>query len=130
MAWCFEDEQTADTDHILNIFPQGLVAHVPSLWRYEALNVLLLAQREGRISPNDAASIWSKLQALPIKIDELKTNALWTETFRFAQTYKLTIYDAAYLELATRRGSALATLDKQLRAAAISAGIELIPKDT
>ena len=46
-----------------------------------------------------------------------------------ADRFGLTIYDAAYLELANRRGLPLATLDGELRAAAAVIDVPLLGLD-
>jgi predicted nucleic acid-binding protein len=63
---------------------------------------------------------------LPIHLDPNTDRHAWGETLRLAERHGLTIYDAAYLELALRRKTALATLDRQLPAAAVSSGVELL----
>jgi len=50
----------------------------------------------------------------------------WTTTLRLSERFALTLYDAAYLELAQRRGLPLATLDGELRAAAHSIGLQVL----
>src|ERR1035441_8788138 len=66
------------------------------------------------------------LELLPIKTDPDTEKHAWRSTLRLAERYKLTIYDAAYLELAMRRGLPLASLDGELRAAAGAEGVVLL----
>jgi len=49
-----------------------------------------------------------------------------TDVHRLAVTYRLTSYDAAYLELALRRKLPLATLDEDLVRACKMAGVDVI----
>jgi predicted nucleic acid-binding protein len=65
------------------------------------------------------------LAALPIMVDTNTTEAVFAEIHRLAVTYRLTSYDAAYLELAMRKKLPLATLDDELRKACISAGVSI-----
>jgi predicted nucleic acid-binding protein len=65
------------------------------------------------------------LLALPIRIDSTAREITFRDVFAYAEKYKLTVYDAAYLELAIREGIALATLDNDLRKAAGAAGVLL-----
>ncbi len=58
-----------------------------------------------------------------------RISTLGGETVSLADRFKLTIYDAAYLELALRRSLPLATLDDELRAAATALGLRLLGAD-
>jgi predicted nucleic acid-binding protein len=65
------------------------------------------------------------LIAFPIRTDLARRQTTFGEVFACAERYGLTVYDAAYLELAIREGIALATLDDDLRNAARAAGVLL-----
>ncbi len=82
--------------------------------------------RRGRTDAafRDAALV--DLAALPIEVDVETDRQAWSATVRLATTRKLTLYDAAYLELARRRGFPLATLDKEPREAAVAEGVLLL----
>ena len=122
MAWCFEDEATQATDALLDrVAVEGAV--VPQLWGLEVCNVLLVAQRKGRISEAQSARFLALLHQLPIRTDPSGT-AL-AEVLALGSRHGLTAYDAAYLALAERHAAALATLDADLREAATAAGVEL-----
>ncbi len=128
MAWCFEDESTAATEALLDQMGKGAVAHVPTLWAYEVANVLLSAerQRKSRSSSTKAEAFLDRLAALPIETDAASTRQAHEQTIALARQHKLTAYDAAYLELALRRGVPLATADESLRQAAKAAGVGLV----
>jgi predicted nucleic acid-binding protein len=96
---------------------------VPRIWWYEIRNLLLVNERRQRISPNDSLAFLTLLSSFPIQFDQLFEEE---PIFRLARQFRLSFYDAAYLELAQRHGIPLATLDKALQAAAISAGISLL----
>jgi predicted nucleic acid-binding protein len=66
------------------------------------------------------------LAGLPIGIDEETAGRAWRETLALAEIHRLTLYDAAYLELAVRRSLPLATFDAALRTAAVTAGVPLL----
>ena len=70
------------------------------------------------------------LALLPIRLDPETDEHAWSTTARLAAFHKLTLYDAAYLELARRRGIPLATLDRELRVAAIAEGVPLLGMHT
>jgi predicted nucleic acid-binding protein len=59
-------------------------------------------------------------------VDSESEAALWTATLRLADRFGLTIYDAAYAELAERLGLPLATRDRAMRKAADALTIEVL----
>ncbi|WP_438752565.1 type II toxin-antitoxin system VapC family toxin [Pararhizobium sp. O133] len=128
LAWCFEDEASDETDAVT----QDIIASgglVPSLFHLELANVLLQAERRGRISAAEISQRLELITRMPIETDPQTAGRAWSETLSLARTHKLTSYDAAYLELAARSGASLATKDKALAAAAGQLGIALaIPR--
>ena len=102
-------------------------AVVPGLWPLELGNVLLQAVRQGRLDVAEATARLALLEELPIRIDDETVGRAWRETLTLARTEGLTTYDAAYLELALRRGLPLASRDRELRQAADRNGIALLP---
>jgi len=125
MPWCVEDEVTPWTDTILERLEQTM-AVVPMLWFLEVANVLRSAERKERVTQEKSESFFATLRALPITMDNQTTDRAWNETMRLARLHKLTPYDASYLELALRLGLPLATLDKELRQAALDSGVPLL----
>ncbi len=124
VSWFFEDEAGKYTDAVL----ESLIASeavVPSLWHLEVGNVLLVGERRARCSEADAARFIELLGRLPITTDEETARRALYGTYQLAREYGLTVYDAAYLELAMRLGLPLATLDKQLLQAARKAGVAI-----
>lgn len=122
MVWGFDDEANPYAEAILDAMPSAR-AHVPVLWPLEVANVLLVGERRKRITPADAAKFLSLLGNFPITIDDETTRRAWSETLNLARAQAISVYDAAYLELAMRRGLPLATLDDKLKAAAASVGV-------
>jgi predicted nucleic acid-binding protein len=98
-------------------------ALVPRIWWYEIRNLLVIIERRQRIAAADSDNFIQNLSGYPIEIDQAQDERA---IFRLARQHRLSFYDAAYLELAQRQGIPLATLDKALQAAAISAGISLL----
>lgn len=126
LSWCFEDEATASTEAIFELVrKEGAV--VPSLWHLELSNVLLQAERRGRISVVDVMNRLDRIGELPIETDTETMGRAWQEILTLARAENLTTYDAAYLELAARRGAALASKDKALRAAARRLKLTVLP---
>jgi predicted nucleic acid-binding protein len=125
VAWYFDDETTPATEAILDrVSETG--ATVPTLWRLEVANALQSALRRRRITAVYRDESLTALAQMPITIDADTDTYAWTTTLRLAERFTLTIYDAAYLELAQRRSLPLATLDKELREAAAPLGVTLL----
>jgi predicted nucleic acid-binding protein len=124
MAWFFVDEKDAYADMIARQLP-GRGALVPANWPLEVANSLIVGERRKRSTQAQAGRMIAYLEAMPISIDDQTTDHAWTLTMSFARQYALSAYDAAYLELAVRRGLELATVDEPLKAAAMSAGVAI-----
>lgn len=126
LAWCFRDETTPETSRLLDIAgTEG--AAVPNLFHLETTNVLLVAERRGRMSAADTADQIALLGSLPLAIDPHTAEEAAHATLSLARIHRLTAYDAAYLELALRRRLPLATRDAALAAAAMAAGVAVLP---
>jgi predicted nucleic acid-binding protein len=126
LTWCFEDEVTADTEAVgTRVDSEGAV--VPHLWRLEIANALLLAERRGRLGRAKLEQRLELLAALPISTDADTDIHAWADTLLLARAQRLTLYDAAYLELAIRRNLELATLDRDLQRAARKMGVAVLP---
>ncbi len=127
LAWCFEDEHTAPVLALLDrVTEAGALA--PALWPLEVLNGLLMAERRTRLDATQRHRLADILRNLPVTLDHETASQAWSTTTRLAEHYRLTIYDAAYLELAQRLELPLATLDKELRAAATDLRVPLHPE--
>jgi predicted nucleic acid-binding protein len=125
LAWCFEDEHTQPILDLLDrVAETGAVA--PSLWPLEALNGLLMAERRRRLDTKRRQRLADFLRDLPVTLDAETADQAWTATARLAERYRLTMYDAAYLELAQRRRLPLATLDQDLIRAGKALGMTLL----
>ena len=122
MAWCFEDEATEETDSVLDRL-RDEEAVVPALWQLEVTNVLLVAERRGRITEAQSTRFLDLLSQLPIQVDMSPTNVKAVQAT--GRRHQLSAYDAAYLLLAERIAAPLATRDGKLIAAAKAAGVEL-----
>ena len=122
MAWCFEDETAPEADLALQVV-EGLGGIVPSIWPLEVANVLVVAERRGRIVPADLTRFLTLLQVLPIQVEVEAVDRVWTGILSLAREHSLSTYDAAYLELAARHGAPLLTLDGDLKRVAATLGI-------
>jgi predicted nucleic acid-binding protein len=109
--------------HVAN----GWRAIVPSLWQLEVANALLMVERRGVLTAADVDRGLLDLEsflASRAEVDQIPV--AMRQTADLARRLQLTVYDAAYLELAKRETLPLATLDKSLRAAAGKAGVALL----
>jgi predicted nucleic acid-binding protein len=124
LSWYFEDERTPAANAVLNdVVASGAV--VPSLWRAEVANGFQIAIRRKRIDAVFRSRALQHLAVLPITVDRETDTYVWSSTLALADRFDLTIFDAAYLELAERRGLPLASLDKELNAAARALGVSV-----
>jgi predicted nucleic acid-binding protein len=125
LAWVYADETTST---ILELFDEIRIhgAWVPGLWRWEIANVLHLNVRRGRHDAEFRDGAVATLAMLPLKVDAEADRQVWATALRLAERYGLTVYDSAYLEIAARRKIPLATLDRQLREAAVKEGVAFL----
>ncbi len=128
MAWCFEDESSQYSDDVLGCLELSTV-FVPAIWPLEVTNVLLVAERKGRISEAGVTRFITLLNQLPIDVEQESPSRMFKEIFALGREYNLSSYDASYLDLAMRKGLSIATLDKKLIAAAKQCQIPLFNID-
>ncbi len=125
IAWLFADERT-DAAHavMLRVVSDGAV--VPSMWPLEVANVLRNAVRRGRCDEAYVDRSLERLSRFPVDIDEETSIHAWTATRALSREQGLTLYDAAYLELAIRKAGPLATCDAELIAAGGRCALEVL----
>lgn len=125
LAWLHDDEIT---DAIRSVFDTVVEdgALVPALWRLEVANALTMSVRRNRIPSAFREAALADLALLDIAVDTETDTHAWSETLALADRFNLTLYDAAYLELARRARAPLATLDRDLRTAGMAAGVTLL----
>ncbi len=127
LSWYFDDEVKPAGDAVLaRVGANG--AFVPSLWRIEVANALQVALRRKRIDKDFRSRALRHLEILPITVDRETDTFVWSATLDLADRFDLTVYDAAYLELAHRRNLPLATLDKELIVAARALGVPAVER--
>jgi len=121
-CWAFRDEEhpVADAARDRMIGDEGLA---PTLWWFELRNILVVNERRTRLTEADSSVFLRDLARLPITLDRRPEEA---EVLRLARKHRLSVYDAAYLELALRHGIAIATLDNELIRAARAEKVALI----
>jgi predicted nucleic acid-binding protein len=125
LAWVHNEETTPAVLQVLDRVIAG-GAWVPWLWRIEVANVLEMSVRRNRMGFDLRNEALANLSLLPISLDPETDRQAWGATLRLAERHRLTMYDAVYLELALRRTMPLATLDIELRTAALAEGVKLL----
>lgn len=125
IAWLFDDERTPAAHDILRrVVADGAI--VPSHWRLEVANVLRMAARRGRCDDDYVDRSLRRLERLAIETDEETDGRAWKATLDLAREQDLTLYDAAYLELAIRTANPLAACDRPLLAAAARRNVKVL----
>lgn len=125
IAWLFDDERTTVAHSVmLRVVAEGAI--VPTLWRLEVANVLRNAARRGRCDEAYVDRSLARLGRLAIQADEDTDRQAWGSTLQLSREEGLTLYDAAYLELALRKETALASCDLALIAAAKRRKVEVL----
>jgi|SRR5580658_6478473 predicted nucleic acid-binding protein len=122
-CWAFDDEDHPDASLAFDRMrdEEGVV---PGLWWFEVRNILIVNERRRRITESDTGTFLMNLSRLRIRTDPAPDDE--GSVLRLARTYRLSVYDAAYLELAQREGLPLATLDGDLQKAASGERVALV----
>lgn len=117
-----DDELSGCVEEIEYILENNGQIYVPQLFWFEIGNALLCKTRRHAgstvLSKADALDCMYDLGQLPIITDLQPTSEIRQRIFALAAEYKLSYYDASYLELARRKGIPLKTYDTELKAAA------------
>jgi predicted nucleic acid-binding protein len=122
VCWYSPDESNPTADAAAQLIAKES-ATTPGLFWFELRNVLLVGERGGRISPIETVRLLKLINALPIETDHEPDEGL---VLSLALTHKLTVYDAAYLEVALRRMLPIATLDRSIVKAAKAEKVQLV----
>lgn len=125
LAWCFADEQSERADGWLSLLATAH-ALAPAIWPLEVAHGLRSAERRGRLGPGELSEAAALLLSLPVRVEAVSTVDALGDVADLARRLDLSVYDAAYVALANRRGLPLATFDARLREAGARAGVELL----
>ena len=128
LSWFLPGELSDENQTVQKLIEEGVKAVVPSIWALEVANALLVAERRKRITQADSAAAWAALERLPIEADAETDRRAGSDILALARQQRLSVYDAAYLELAMRQGAPLASLDQVLRAAAQKLRVIVLPE--
>jgi predicted nucleic acid-binding protein len=123
LAWCFPDEASNYADSVLLALEEQAIV-IPAIWAVEITNAMLVGERRKRIRQPEVQRFVELLKGLNIVEDAQPAANAVSNLFPLARDYRLSACDAAYLDVAIRREIPLATLDSNLRKAALVAGIE------
>jgi predicted nucleic acid-binding protein len=130
MRWLMQDgsdERLAYAQKVLGVLAQeDGEALVPGIWALEAANVMVKAQAKRLVTEARCAAFAGLLQEMSIRTDPLTATHALGDTLQLARRFRLSSYDASYLELAMREGLPLATLDGDLRSAMEQTGVVLV----
>lgn len=121
VAWVLEETNTRAV--LAQQTVENGQAIVPRLWWFEVRNALIVNERRGRIGELLSARFLSELSRFALAFDDATDEK---RVMALARRHRLTVYDAAYLELAVRENVPLATLDAPLAAAARAEGVPLL----
>jgi predicted nucleic acid-binding protein len=126
LGFVMQDEREPQAMNALAAIESGTPTYAPAHWCVEVANGLITAERRKRASQAEITEALNLVRELPVTIDDETCQRVGGEAAALARQYGLTIYDAAYLELAMRLGAALATSDQALIKAAESAGVTIL----
>ena len=131
LCWLFLDGKPAERAYALKVLAAvqqaETAALVPVTWGLEVANVIARAEAKGLVREVQSEAFLEMLEAMDIGADRATFSRALTDTLQIARRYRLSAYDASYLELAMREGLALATLDDDLQKAARKAGVKRFP---
>jgi predicted nucleic acid-binding protein len=125
IGWVHPAQATAETAAMLNAIADGATLEVPGLWPLEVANALLVLVRRRKLAEDERQLGLGWLRGLRLRIDHEMSALAFSRLSELAAAHQLSIYDAAYLELAARRRLVLGCKDSPLRTAAKQAGVGL-----
>ena len=128
LSWLLPDEASGSTAAVQAQILKAEGVWVAAHWRLEVANSLCMAERRKRLDEAGLAQAVSLFTQIPVIVDPETNDRASAETLSLARRHGLSVYDAAYLELALRRGATLATLDRPLRTVARTLGVPILPK--
>lgn len=126
MRWFFGDgkrQELVYAGQVLDAMKQD-IARVPVTWGLEVANVIARAEAQTLVTEARSEAFLEMLAGMEIEVDTATFTHALSGTLQVARRFRLSAYDASYLELALRLGLPLATLDGDLRKAAQQAGVK------
>ena len=132
LSWLLRDANDRDAAYAFSVLRRLGVADteiaVPAIWTLEVANVIARCEAKSQVTPAQSEAFLEMLRVAPIAVDPATEAYALSDTLQLARRYRLSAYDASYLELALRSGAPLATVDADLMRAATKAGVKRLPK--
>lgn len=125
VGWVHPAQATTQTTAMLDAIAEGASLEVPALWPLEVASALIVLVRRRKLNEDERQTGLGWLRGLPLRIDHEAASLALSRLSELASAHELSVYDAAYLELAQRRKLALGCKDGPLRKAAKRAGVSL-----
>lgn len=125
IGWVHPGQATQQTAAMLDAIADGATLEVPALWPLEVANALIVLVRRRKLTEGERQAGLGWLRGLRVRVDHEMSELAFSRLSELAAAHQLSIYDAAYLELAVRRGLVLGCKDGPLRTAARHAGVNL-----
>ena len=125
VGWVHPAQATPETMAMLDSIVEGAVLEVPALWPLEVANALTVLVRRRKLAEEERQTALGWLRVLPLRIDHEMSSVAFSRLSELATAHDLSVYDAAYLELAERRNLVLGCNDGSLRKAAASRGVRI-----
>lgn len=125
IGWVHPAQATAQTGAMLRAIAEGATLEVPPLWPLEVANALTVLERRRKLTEGERQEGLGWLRGLPLRIDHEAALLAFSRLSELASAHQLSVYDAAYLELAQRRRIVLGCKDGPLRTAARRARVSL-----
>jgi predicted nucleic acid-binding protein len=125
VGWVHPAQATTQTAAMLDAVAEGATLEVPALWPLEVANALVVLVRRRKLTENERQMALGWLRGLPLRLDHEMASLAFSRLSELAAVHQLSVYDAAYLDLAERRNLALGCKDGPLRKAARQSGVRL-----
>jgi predicted nucleic acid-binding protein len=125
VGWVHPAQATKQTAAMLDAIADGATLEVPALWPLEVANALIVLARRRKLGEDERQAALGWLRGLRVRVDHEMSALAWSRLSELAAAHQLSVYDAAYLELAKRRRLVLGCKDGPLRTAARHAGVGL-----
>jgi len=125
VGWVHPGQATRQTAAMLDAMAEGATLEVPALWPLEVANALTVLVRRRKLTEDERQTGLGWLRGLRLRVDHEMASLAFSRLSELATTYQLSVYDAAYLELAQRRRLVLGCKDGPLRRAAKQSRVRL-----
>jgi predicted nucleic acid-binding protein len=125
VGWVHPGQATPETAAMLDAIAGGTILEVPALWPLEVANALTVLVRRRKLTEKERQTALGWLRVLPLRIDHEMSSLAFSRLSELASAHQLSVYDAAYLDLAERRKLILGCNDGPLRKAATNLGVHI-----